>query len=52
MERTDVIHREPGSYKIEPPPPQENPCQVPWGCTRKELCSNKDCHYGQLNTEK
>ena len=47
--RGSTVHRELGSYKTEPPPPTENPCQVPWGCSDKSACRNHDCHYGKLN---
>ena len=44
-----AVHRELGSYKTEPAPPTENPCQVPWNCSNKSACRNHDCHYGKLN---
>jgi hypothetical protein len=41
--------REEGSYLVEPEPPKENPCQVPWGCVHKDQCRNADCFYGRNN---
>jgi hypothetical protein len=47
----EAVHREIGTYLVEPEPPKENPCQVPWGCVHKKNCRNPSCHYGQLNIE-